>query len=139
MFREDLTTVTFVGKGRKLATLAVPSPLRTILHQWRGLEPPEAVPFPRFRWQHDFAGNWRMAACWTTPLTDDGIYHAIRDHVGVAPHDLRRSFAGILDTDKVPLRDIQGLMRHDNLATTDRYLERSPQRLARVAETVDWG
>jgi site-specific recombinase XerC len=139
MFRDDLSTVTFTGKGNKLATLPVPGALRTVLDRWHRLEPDGAVPFPRFRWQHDFAGNWRMAPAWGTAITAAGVYQIIRDHIDVAPHDLRRSLAGILEADGVPLKDVQGLMRHDNLATTDRYLERSPQRLARVVDTVDWG
>lgn len=139
MFRDDLSTVTVLGKGRKLATLAVPGQLRAVLDAWRQLEPPDAVPFPRFRWQHDFKGRWRMTPEWTTPITGSAVYNIVRTYANVAPHDLRRSFAGILEADGVPLKDVQGLLRHDNLATTDRYLERSPQRLAKVVETVDWG
>jgi integrase len=139
MFRADLTTVTIVGKGQKQATLAVPTALRTVLHRWRELEPDGAVPFPRFRFCNDFKGRANNEPMWTVPIGSNAVYNIVRQHAGVAPHDLRRSFAGILEADHVPLKDVQGLMRHNNLATTDRYLERSPQRLARVVETVDWG
>jgi len=138
MFREDLSTVSIVGKGRKLATLPLPPKLRDVLGGWRQLEPPEAVPWPRFRWEHDFAGNWRMVADWTEPIGPSGVYDIVRRHTPVAPHDLRRSFAGILDADGVPLKVLQQMMRHENSATTDHYLESSPGRLAMVAEGVDW-
>lgn len=139
MFRSDLSTVSIVGKGRKLATLAVPKALRDALGTWRSLEPDDAVPFPRFNWHHDFHGNWRMVPKWTTPLTGAGVYEIIRHYAGVAPHDLRRSFCGILEADGVPLKDVQGLMRHSNLATTDRYLQNSPERLRTVVDGFDWG
>lgn len=138
-FRDDLSTVTVLGKGRKLATLSVPQMLRDVLARWRAMEPADAVPFPAFQYITDWAsGGRRLVACWEVPLTAAGIYQIVRRYTGVAPHDLRRSFAGILEADGVKLRDVQGLMRHNNLATTDRYLEKSPQRLAQVVETVDW-
>jgi site-specific recombinase XerC len=141
MFAADLSDVTIVGKGRKMATLPLPAALRTCLDRWRRLEPADAVPFPRFRFENGFVTGerGRQEALWQTPIGPDGVYKIIRQHTPVAPHDLRASFAGILDTDGVPLKVVQGLMRHDNLATTDRYLERSPARLARVVDTVDWG
>jgi integrase/recombinase XerD len=139
MFRDDLSTVSLIGKGRKLATLTVPPKLRETLAAWRQLEPEGAVPFPRFNWNHDFKGNWRMTPWWTTPIGVDAVYQIIRKHTPVAPHDLRRSFAGILEADGVPLKDVQGLMRHSNLATTDRYLQTSPARLRSVVDGFDWG
>lgn len=138
MFRDDLSTVSIVGKGRKLATLPLPPKLRSVLAGWRSLQPVDAVPWPRFNWDHDFAGNWRLRAEWTNPIGPSGVYDIIRRHTPVAPHDLRRSFAGILDADGVPLKVLQQMMRHENSSTTDHYLESSPSRLAMVAEGVDW-
>lgn len=44
------------------------------------------------------------------------------------PHDLRRSLAGILHGDGVPLEDVQAVLRHTNIGTTMRYLEDNPMR-----------
>lgn len=139
MFTDDLTSVTFVGKGRKLATLALPPMLTDVLTAWHGMQPAGAVPFPRFQRQFDFAGNERLEPLWTSPLGPTGIYAIVRKYADVAPHDLRRSFAGILEADGVNLKDLQGLMRHSNVATTDVYLQNSPTRMRRAAEQVDWG
>lgn len=139
MFRHDLSTLSFVGKGRKQATVVVPPALRHTLDAWRSLEPDGSVPFPRFNWDHDFRGNWRMTPRWTTPIGPSGVYDIIRSHTPVAPHDLRRSLAGILEADGVPLKDVQNVMRHSNVATTDRYLSTSPERLRTVVNGFDWG
>jgi integrase len=46
----------------------------------------------------------------------------------LAPHDLRRTFAGRLEDNDVPLRTIQPALRHSSVATTDRYLADNPNR-----------
>jgi integrase len=42
----------------------------------------------------------------------------------VTPHDLRRTAASVLEARGAPLRDIQAVLRHRNLSTTEIYLER---------------
>ena len=46
----------------------------------------------------------------------------------VAPHDLRRSVAGALQEAGVSIENISRLLRHSNVAVTERYLSRLPQR-----------
>lgn len=58
------------------------------------------------------------------------------DHL--APHDLRRSFAGILEDAGTDMRDIQAALGHEQLATTERYLKQRT-KLAAAAETLDFG
>ena len=59
------------------------------------------------------------------------------DHL--RPHDLRRSFAGMLeDTPGTDMRDIQAALGHAQLATTERYLKQRT-KLPAAAEALDFG
>jgi integrase len=82
---------------------------------------------------------------WDLPLGDDGIYVAVRKagercELSLAPHDMRRSFAGILEDDGIPVTDIQRAMRHTNVGITSGYLEQNPRRAAAVTKglTIDY-
>jgi site-specific recombinase XerD len=143
-FRRDLAEVQFVGKGSKLATLPIPGQLRLELDRWRRTQPAGAVPYPSFRWKITASGTPELGARWDDPLGPDGIYQIVKrianahGVTSLAPHDLRRSFAGIMESKGVALRDLQALMRHEQLSTTDRYMEKNPGRLARAIEGVTW-
>lgn len=54
------------------------------------------------------------------------------------PHDLRRSFAGMLEDGGADLREIQSALGHAQLATTERYL-RQRTRLAPAVASLDFG
>lgn len=56
----------------------------------------------------------------------------------LAPHDLRRSFAGILEDAGTPMREIQAALGHKHLATTERYLKQRT-KLPAAAEALDFG
>jgi len=58
------------------------------------------------------------------------------DHL--RPHDLRRSFAGILEDAGTDMRDIQAALGHAQLATTERYLKQRT-KLPAAAENLDFG
>lgn len=136
--------LSWVGKGDKPAVAAVPGPLVERLIAWRSLrEAAAGSPLPtdpvlvRF-WLGPNIGE--LAPAWSTPLGVDGVYGLVQRRgrqIGIAdlrPHDLRRSFAGLLEDSGVSLRDIQQVMRHANLATTDTYLGTNP---GRAADAVD--
>jgi integrase/recombinase XerD len=137
-FRDDLSTVSVLRKGPKLVTKSVPAALRGELERWHRSQPAGAVLFPRFRWRCDTYGKPRLTPEWDRPIGHDGVYAIVREVAGVATHDLRRSFAGILEAEGVALRDVQMMMDHEYLSTTDRYLERNPARQAVVVEQVQW-
>lgn len=58
------------------------------------------------------------------------------DHL--RPHDLRRSFAGMLEDAGTDMRDIQAALGHQQLATTERYLKQRT-KLPAAAEALDFG
>lgn len=56
----------------------------------------------------------------------------------VAPHDLRRSLAGMLKDAGADIDDIRQALGHEHVATTEIYLSRKPE-LAPAAEALDIG
>jgi integrase len=66
-------------------------------------------------------------------LSTDGIWYIVDQaslYAGlghVAPHDLRRSVAGALQESGVAIDKISRLLRHRNVAVTERYLSKLPQ------------
>ncbi|RMF79236.1 MAG: site-specific integrase [Chloroflexi bacterium] len=120
------------GKGRKLAIIDLPKPVLRALDSWRvavtpnALHPPAESPLVRRLWK-----GGRVSR---NGLTPDGIWLVINEAstfagLGhVAPHDLRRSVAGALQEAGVPIDKISQLLRHSNVAVTERYLSKLPQR-----------
>jgi integrase/recombinase XerD len=132
-----------VGKGSKPAELGLPGQARDTLHRWRTtvtdvLSGPPRPHWPVFPAGHKRGGigvDLRYEFNWQAPYTTRGLRHVLEfraDRAGlgrIAPHDLRRSFAGFLDEDEVDLRGIQAALRHESPATTMRhYLTRDPRR-----------
>jgi integrase len=120
------------GKGRKVGLIDVPRPVVAALDAWRRCvrvtEPSLAPNGPLLR------RLWKGGRISRMGLTADGIWLVISDaakaaNLGhVAPHDLRRSVAGALQESGVPIEKISRLLRHSNVAVTERYLSRLPQR-----------
>jgi integrase len=116
-FNSTFTELTLIGKGQKLETIGVPRQLGDALTAWsaRNVMGLPAV-LPSFR----------------------QVYNPImnrREQIGVerlAPHDLRRTFAGLLEEKGVPVTDIQRAMRHANVGITSGYLEKNPRRTVAV-------
>jgi integrase len=119
------------GKGRKVAVIDVPKPVMRDLDQWRGVvarsqyPPTKESPLVRRLWK---GGRVSRGA-----LTADGIWWILGEtaqyaNIGhVAPHDLRRSVAGALHEAGTPIDKISRLLRHSNIAVTERYLNRLPK------------
>lgn len=138
-FNDEMTTLTIVGKGSKLATVGVPDQLRNALIEWKKKNEVDGpYVLPRFRKVWDPAARreaWMTD--WDTPVGYDGVLFAVRNvgkrhGIKLRPHDLRRSFASILEGQGVPLNDISIAMRHENVATTSRYLDRNPAKATAV-------
>ncbi|MDX2138934.1 MAG: site-specific integrase [Chloroflexota bacterium] len=119
------------GKGRKSAMIDIPKPVLNALDSWRramvnnNAKAAPETPLIRRIWKGGRISKWG--------LTTEGIWWMVGDAaqaagIGhVAPHDLRRSVAGALQESGVPIEKISRLLRHSNVAVTERYLSRLPQ------------
>jgi integrase len=115
------------GKGSKTAYVDVPKTVVVALQEWRAYATPEPGSALIRR-------IWKGGHVAPTGLTTDALWRivnaaAFEAGLGrVAPHDLRRSIAGSLQQSGVPIDKISQLLRHSNVAVTERYLSRLPQR-----------
>jgi len=118
------------GKGRKVATVDVPSPVLKSLDTWRrmvepdALHPPPQTPLIRRIWKGGGISRHGLSPDGVWLIVDQASEHAGLGHV--APHDLRRSVAGALYEAGVPIDKISRLLRHSNIAVTEKYLSRLP-------------
>jgi integrase/recombinase XerD len=131
----DMTRLTVVGKGNKLVQLGVPPQLASLLRDWRRVAPADAVYVLPKSTSHWGDGHFT----WSCQMSPENVAKVVKEHgerhgVEVRTHDLRRSYAGILDQRGVAVQDIQKLMRHENLGTTSIYLEKNPARAAALAD-----
>jgi integrase len=121
------------GKGRKVAVVDVPQVVVRALDRWRGVV---AAPSETYPPGHTALVRriWKGGRVSKTGITPEGIWLIIgaAAHVAgiehVAPHDLRRSVAGALEEAGTPIEKISRLLRHSNVAVTERYLSRLPRR-----------
>lgn len=138
-FSPDMTRVGLVGKGNKVAHLGVPPQLRDELVAWKR-ECPDGCDTVLPRVMADgFSGENRLV--WSQPIGSDGVYRVVR-HAGlraginVQPHDLRRSFLGIILDHGIPIHEAAPMMRHSNIGTTDLYAKKDPRRTAALADGI---
>jgi integrase/recombinase XerC len=120
-------TLTVLGKGSKERQVPLPLPVQSALNQWLTASqdlPPEAPLFP---------GPSGHAL---TPRMAQKILQNLREELNLpshlTPHALRHSFATHLLAAGAGLRDVQDLLGHKNLATTQRYLAADMKRLLEV-------
>lgn len=144
-------TVSVIGKGEKPAVIGIPARLAEVLFEWRGqcavgLErPPVGVDpvFPRVRSVCDWASGVRAElVVWTDSIGRGAIRDLVRlrgEQAGIrnlAPHDLRRTFAGLME-EQFDLLTVSKALRHSNVGTTQRYLEQSPRRAIEAGQGFD--
>jgi len=120
------------GKGRKSANIDVPRAVLNAIHKWRMVCAPDSMHPPAHsslvRRLYKGGGVSRYG------LSPDGVWFivsqaALKAGLGhIAPHDLRRSVAGALQQNGVTIDKISRLLRHSNVAVTERYLSRLPQK-----------
>ncbi len=120
------------GKGRKVAPVDVPPQVLRLIEPWRKLCIPNTQgafqdsPLIRRIWKGGKVSKGGMTTEGVLLLVNDASKKAGIGHV--APHDLRRSVAGALHESGVPIEKISRLLRHSNITTTERYLNRLPQK-----------
>jgi integrase len=120
------------GKGKKTAIIDVPRAVLQAVDSWRrALAPVDPRPAPQSPLVRRL---WKGGKISKYGLSVDGIWIIIDEASAVAglghvaPHDLRRSVAGALQESGVPIDKISRLLRHRNVAITERYLSRLPMR-----------
>ena len=129
-------TVRLVGKGEKLAQLGLPAQLAEALTAWRKQFPtvnPSTPVVCRVAVQYTSWTGAQVLTLWQEPVGQQGIYHIVRRRAqlagipGLAPHDLRRTYAGLAHQN-LTLEDVSKLLRHSDISTTQRYLADDPTR-----------
>lgn len=119
------------GKGRKVAMIDVPKPVIRALDRWRSVvapgetRPPAHSPLVRRIWKGGKVSRSGLSTDGVWFIVTEAAKYAGIDHV--APHDLRRSVAGALHESGVPVDKISRLLRHSNIAVTEKYLSRLPR------------
>jgi len=145
MFTPDLRQLNLIGKGQKMATMGVPAQLAEQLAEWRRLAPPGCdTVIPSYQILN--LPHKTEAIDWSKPLRRTGIARAVTAAANrcglenIAPHDMRRSFANLLESRGMPVTDIQRAMRHDSVGTTSAYLDKNPRKTVAVTEglTIDY-
>jgi integrase/recombinase XerD len=138
------TTVAVLGKGQKLATIALPPNLVDMLTHWRtrtteGLgRLPAADDAVLIKFRSSGGEPWQstrgLAPEWDKACGLHGLRAAIKKRakqIGIpelGTHDLRRTFAGRLEDKGVSVHVIQHALRHTSIATTERYLATNPTK-----------
>ena len=119
--REDhWAIVDLIGKGGRVRTVPVPDWVKAAVDDWT-----RAAGIVENRLFRSIRKN---GAVWGEGLTQNVIWYVVRDaakRVGIdrpAPHDLRRSCARMCHLAGGELEQIQFLLGHASVQTTERYL-----------------
>ena len=117
---EHWAIVDLVGKGGHVRTVPVPDWVRQELDNWL-----TAAGIDRGRL---FRRVNKVGKIWGEGITEKAVWHIVKQSartVGVAklaPHDLRRTCARLCHTSGGELEQIQFLLGHISVQTTERYL-----------------
>src|ERR1700720_246875 len=117
---EHWAIVDLMGKGGHVRTVPVPDWVRTELDDWLA-----AAAIDRGRM---FRRVNKVGRTWGDGMTVKAVWHIVREsakRIGVAklaPHDLRRTCARLCHASGGELEQIQFLLGHVSVQTTERYL-----------------
>src|ERR1700681_4401902 len=119
--REDhWAIVDLVGKGGHIRTVPMPNWVKQTIDDW--LTVADVVHGKIFRCV------CRIGVVWGTEITEKVVWHVVKEYakrLGVsklAPHDLRRSCARLCHESGGELEQIQFLLGHVSVQTTEKYL-----------------
>ena len=117
---EHWAIVDLVGKGGHVRTVPVPDWVRSELNNWVA-----AAAIDRGRL---FRRVNKVGRAWGDGMTAKAVWHIVKESarsIGVsklAPHDLRRTCARLCHVSGGELEQIQFLLGHVSVQTTERYL-----------------
>jgi site-specific recombinase XerD len=98
----------------------MPAWVKNVLDQW--LQAANITSGKLFRREH------KMGKTWGERLTEKSVWHVVREYAAkagidkLAPHDLRRTCARLCHAAGGELEQIQFLLGHISIQTTERYL-----------------
>lgn len=112
--------VDIVGKRDKMRTVPMPSWAKATIDSWTfSAQIDEGFIFRRVNKGDNLMGDG---------LTEQAIYNVVISYAaklekqGIAPHDLRRTFAKLAHKGGSPIDQIQLSLGHDSIQTTEKYL-----------------
>jgi integrase len=119
--REEHCVITdLVGKGKHICTVPVPSWAKRNVDEWiAAADIADGAIFRRVS---------RLDKVWGDEITPKAIWHVVKaaakraDIKNLAPHDLRRTCARLCHLAGGELEQIQFLLGHASVQTTERYL-----------------
>jgi site-specific recombinase XerD len=117
---EQRTLTVHEGKGGKSRTIPLHKTLLAELHSWQSANPEHAV-LPAYTDGRGFASYKAMAHIFERWLPAQGVK--------LTAHQLRHAFATELLRKKADVREVQELLGHASLETTQRYLHVDAERL----------
>lgn len=119
--REDhWAIVDLVGKGGHIRTVPMPDWVKQTIDDWLN-----AAQIAHGR---VFRCVCRRGRVWGTHITEKVVWHIVKEYAGqlgiskLAPHDLRRSCARFCHSSGGELEQIQFLLGHVSVQTTEKYL-----------------
>jgi integrase len=119
--REDhWAIVDLVGKGGRVRTVPVPAWVKTAVDRWA-----ESVPVVSGKL---FRAIRKNGVVWGNGITQNVVWYVVRASAGraeikaLAPHDLRRTCARLCHAVGGELEQIQFLLGHASVQTTERYI-----------------
>src|SRR5215471_4160520 len=108
-----------IGKGKHIRTVPVPAWVKRAVDEWTAAAAIHGVIFRRVS---------RMGKIWGDRITPKAIWHVVKTAAkragitSLAPHDLRRYAARLCHLAGGELEQIQFLLGHASVETTERYL-----------------
>jgi site-specific recombinase XerD len=117
---EHWAIVDLIGKGGHVRTIPVPDWVKKTVDDWlRAARVTEGRVFRRV---------CRTGMAWGTEMTEKVVWQVVKQYAGqmgiskLAPHDLRRSCARLCHSAGGELEQIQFLLGHASVQTTEKYL-----------------
>lgn len=117
---EHWAIVDLVGKGGHIRTVPMPDWVKQTIDDWLRVA---AVAHGRI-----FRCVCRRGVVWGAQVTEKVVWHVVKEYAGklriskLAPHDLRRSCARFCHDSGGELEQIQFLLGHVSVQTTEKYL-----------------
>ncbi len=146
------------GKGDKLSIVHLSESLREALLNWkaeavadlgRDPKPSENIlvqikkaPLPKRADGSFDVNDWQLIARWDGPAIHGNslgkriTFHSERCGIKFKPHDMRRSFAGMLSDSGAQIQNVQKAMRHESESMTQHYLQKRPDDTARAQAEI---